>query len=79
MLVKHSEPMKVEYMKEHCRYKIWQHTEGQFGKALTVAYCDTVVDAKRLCAALNEYSKADGLTYEYELCAEFIEIKDVAF
>lgn len=77
MLAKYSEPMTPEYMREHCRYKIWRHSSGEFDKAFIVAYCDTIKDAKNLCNALSEYFKEDGYTYEYELCADFSQLKDV--
>lgn len=76
MLAKYSDPMTPEYMKEHCRYKIWQHSAGEFDKATIVAYCDTVLDARMLVKALGEFNKEQELTYEYELCAEFSQLKD---
>ena len=54
MLTKYSEPMSDTYLREHCRYKIWKHSSGQFDKANVVAYCETVKDAKRLVSALSE-------------------------
>ena len=78
MLIKYSSPMTPEYMKEHCRYKVWQHTEGEFDKAKIVGFCDTVVDAKRLVKALNECYSSENYSYEYELCADFSQLKDVS-
>lgn len=78
MLAKYSEPMTPEYMREHCRYKIWRHSSGEYDKAYVVAYCDTVLDAKNLCKALGQFFAEQGFTYEYELCADFSQIKDVA-
>ena len=77
MLAKYSEPMTPEYMKEHCRYKIWRHSSGELDKAHIVAYCDTISDAKNLCKALGQYFSEEGYTYEYELCEDFSQLKDV--
>ena len=77
MLTKYSEPMSDTYLREHCRYKIWKHSSGQFDKANVVAYCETVKDAKRLVSALSEYDKDADFSYAYELCADFIQLKDV--
>lgn len=77
MVAKYSDPMTAEYLKEHCRYKIWKRSSGEFDKAKAVAYCDTVKEAKTLVAALSEYEEDEQYTYEYELCADFSELKDI--
>ncbi|MDD6327062.1 MAG: hypothetical protein PUA62_01240 [Lachnospiraceae bacterium] len=75
MLARYSDPMTPDYMKEHCRYKIWQHSSGEFDKANVVAFCDTVADARKLVRALGLLE--ENHTYEYELCADFSQLKDV--
>lgn len=77
MLAKYSEKMTPKYLEEHCRYKIWQHTKEGLDRATVVAYCETVADAKRLIRALSECPENSAYEYQYELCADFIQIKDV--
>ncbi len=70
MLGRYSEPMSNDYMREHCRYKIYQHYSGEYEKNPVIAFCSTLNDAKLICASLKMALPGD------ELCADFTQLKD---
>ncbi len=76
MLGRYSEPMSNDYMREHCRYKIYQHYSGEYEKNSVIAFCSTLKDAKLICASLKMALPGDEYSFDYELCADFTQLKD---
>ena len=65
-----------DYLREHCRYKIWCDYYGLFNQRRVIAFADNIDDCKMLIDALEKSYTGRPFSFKAELIADYDESKD---
>lgn len=76
--------MKNNILKESdaikfARYKIYWEYYGLFDQCNVIAFANSLIEAKMIVNALNEYYENRPMEFSYVLCAEFDEVLDTDY
>lgn len=68
-----------DYLREHCRYKIWSEYYGVIDTKCVIAFADNIDDCNVIISALEKSYAGRPFLFKAELIAEYDEVKDTPF